>query len=315
MGSTVLLRPSYDQQDGKGQVETDDTVSMHDDDDDYTNIQLIFSNDSPPHLDYDVLSDLGKSIDETHSSQPMNNSETKSNCLSQSIGRSTTNYKEMVDDIGEFLVEGRSSSSVWRMVSQTLAHACRKVYEQTGVCRFCCRHDVIRMWSSCFASQSEESAESFDSLTKFCCLSGPINVPQNIRSNDELDTSCGALIKWLDHDRFGLDAEFVQEIIEQLPQVHICAEYIFLNKRRDRLTLKTVGSGFLQVKRKSDIHEREADSNLFRCLKRPREQINRNPTMKSCFPPGKPLSSKLPTELIGDVLQVWELLSTYHEKF
>ncbi|KAJ0095444.1 hypothetical protein Patl1_16168 [Pistacia atlantica] len=311
VGSTVLLRPSYDQQDGKGQVESDDPVGMLDDD--YTNIQLIFSNDSPPHLEYDALSDSGKNNDEACNSQPMNNSETKSNCLSQSPGRPTTNYMELVDDIGEFLVEGRSSSSVWRMVSQTLAHACRKVYGQTGVCRFCCKHDVLRMWSSCFASLSEESAESLDSLAKFCCLSGPINIPHSIRSNDELDTSCRALIKWLDQDRFGLDADFVQEIIEQLPQVHVCAEYIFLNKRRDRLTSQTVGSGFLEVKRKSDIHDKEADGNLFRCSKRPREQISRNPGMKSCFPPGKPLSSKLPTELIGDVLQSWELLWRFSE--
>ncbi|KAL5759796.1 hypothetical protein ACOSQ2_018634 [Xanthoceras sorbifolium] len=309
IGSTVLLRQSFNSHDGKCQVDTKDTVRL--DDDEYTKIQMLISDNSPPLLECNILSDLGN-VDEAHTSETKNSTQMKSNCPSHP-GRPTTSYIELDDDIGEFLVEDRSSSSVWRMVSQTLVQACHKAYEQTGVCKFCCKHDLLRMWSSCFVSVNEEATENLDSLDKFCCSSGPINIPHLIRNNDELDTSCKALVKWLDQDRFGFDVGFVQEIIEQHPRVYLCAEYVFLNKRSHQSILQTVGSGFLRVTRKGHLHEKEADSSPLRGCKRPREQVVENPVMKSCFPPGKPLSSKLPTELIGDVFQSWELLWRFSE--
>ncbi|KAK4842027.1 hypothetical protein QYF36_014509 [Acer negundo] len=309
IGSTVLLRPSFNSHNGECQVDTDDAVRL--DDDEYTNIHMLISDDSPPHLECNILSDLGNDFDEAHASETKNGLQTKSNRPS---GRPSTSYIELEDDIGEFVVEGRSSSSVWRKASEKLVHACREVYEQTGACKLCCKHDLLRMWSSsCFVSVNDDATENSDSLDKFCCLSGPIDIPHLIGNNDELDSSCKALVKWLDQDRFGLDVGFVQEIIEQHPQVNICAEYIFLNKRINKSISQTAGSGFLRVTRKGHLHEREADCSPLRGCKRPREQVVENPVMKSCFPLGKPLSSKLPTELIGDVFQSWELLWRFSE--
>lgn len=308
-GSTIFLRPSLEPHDGKSLEGIEGIVGLHDDEN--TNIQMILSDDSPPHLGNDNWSDFGIDLEQACKSQTTN--ETKSDCLSKIAGRPTSDYIVLDDDIGEFLVEGRSSTSVWRMVSQTLVHACRKIYEQTGVCKFCCKHDVFKIWSSCFVSVSEEATESSDSLSKFCCLSGPVNIPHHIRSNNELETSCKALVKWLDQDRFGLDVEFVQEIVEQLPRVRVCAEYTFLDKRRDWSTSQTVRSGFLRVKRKSNTHEKAADCHVFKGCQRIREQVLENPVMKPYFLPGKPLSSKLPIELVGDVIQSWELLWRFSE--
>lgn len=303
VGSTVLLPPNLSLEDGRCKIDSDDTVFQ--DDDECTSIHMLFSDDSPPNLEYNELSNFRDNFDEAPLSEPYKSLEIRSNYSSLN-GRSPTTHKEPEDHIGEFLVEARSSSSVWGMVSRTLVHACRKAYEQTGVCKFSCKHEQLRRWSSCFVSVNEEAAEDLDSLEKFCSMSGPVNIPHMIRNDDELNTSCKALLKWLERDRFGLDVDFVQEIIERHPHINLCKEYTFLNKRSEKTISKTVGSGFLRVVRKGHLHEKGADISTLKGCQRPTEHVVKNPMMKTyCFP-GKPLSSKLPTELIGDVLQVLE---------
>ncbi|GAV78749.1 Bromodomain domain-containing protein/PHD domain-containing protein/MBD domain-containing protein/FYRC domain-containing protein [Cephalotus follicularis] len=305
MGSTVLSRRRSGPHDRRSKLESDDTFGSNDDE--VSNIQMILSDQSPPHLEDDFLSGSGYNLDVVCSSKFMSSSLKDSICLLQSSAKIAPNILELADDVGEFLVEDRSSCLVWRKVAQTFAHVCGEVYKQTSVCRFYCKHDSCGMWSSASVPESVEASKSSDSLAKFCYLSVPITIQNFIRSKDELDTSSEVLVKWLDQDRFGLDIDFVQEIIEKLPEVHACADYSLLDKRSDKSTLQSVGSGFLLAKRKSDLHcEREADR-MFKGYKRPRKQGFENSLTKDC-PPGKPLSSKLPTDLIGEVLQSWELL-------
>lgn len=308
IGATVLSRSSFSTNNNK----TDTTSDMDDHED--IDVQMIFSDSSPPQLDFNTLYGVGTALDDVSNFQPICGLQTDSTCISQNLRKSPTNNGRMGDDIGEFFVEGRSSSSVWKMVSQNLVRACHEVYEQTGVCKFCCSHDQYGCWSSCLVLENVEAIESTDSLSKFCHMSGPFNVPRDIQSPDELTTSCEALVKWLDQDRFGLDAEFVQEIIEQLPGACACSDYKFLNKRSDNSKLLTFGGGFLLAKRKSDAQgEKEPDS-MFGGCKKPRKQVIENPLLKDFFPPGKPLSSNLPTDLIGDVLQVWDIVTIKYHK-
>ena len=303
--STVLSMPNFTQNDVKNKVGSDNSASFGMDDDDDSSIQMIFSENDPPNLDYDVLSCSQNGLNEDCDVQTKSSSQTESNCrLLQSSGKLVLSNLRVEDNIGEFLVEASSSSSAWSKVSQTVVHACCEAYKQTGVLQFCCKHDLDQIWTP-YATLNADAAASIGSLAKFCNFCGPINIPCCIQNDSVLDTSCDALIKWLDQDRFGLDVEFVQEIIEHLPGVHACSEYEFLNRRTHNSTPQTFRSGFLLAKRKSEVQGGEKAGNLFKC-KRPRKQVVESPVIRDCCPPGKPLSLTLPADLIGDVLQVWK---------
>uniref|UniRef100_F6HPN6 PHD-type domain-containing protein n=1 Tax=Vitis vinifera TaxID=29760 RepID=F6HPN6_VITVI len=310
--STVLSMPNFTQNDVKNKVGSDNSASFGMDDDDDSSIQMIFSENDPPNLDYDVLSCSQNGLNEDCDVQTKSSSQTESNCrLLQSSGKLVLSNLRVEDNIGEFLVEASSSSSAWSKVSQTVVHACCEAYKQTGVLQFCCKHDLDQIWTP-YATLNADAAASIGSLAKFCNFCGPINIPCCIQNDSVLDTSCDALIKWLDQDRFGLDVEFVQEIIEHLPGVHACSEYEFLNRRTHNSTPQTFRSGFLLAKRKSEVQGGEKAGNLFKC-KRPRKQVVESPVIRDCCPPGKPLSLTLPADLIGDVLQIWESLWRFSE--
>ncbi|XP_031480656.1 methyl-CpG-binding domain-containing protein 9 isoform X1 [Nymphaea colorata] len=225
-----------------------------------------------------------------------------------------------MDEIGEFFVEGRSSSSVWSMVSQTLIDACIEIFKQSGVLQFCCNHNLgdTRELSSPLPELFNAGAgESVQNLRKFCSSTGPKHIPQVIKSESDLETSCEELRKWLNQDRFGLDVEFVQELLEQSSGVQSCSDYVLLAERCSPAASKTVGSGFFLAKRKAEVHcETESTSDeLCRSLKRSRnlDSVVENETKGKAPPPGRPLSTKLPLELVGDVLQMWEFLGRFHE--
>ncbi|KAL0336156.1 UNVERIFIED_CONTAM: Methyl-CpG-binding domain-containing protein 9 [Sesamum radiatum] len=101
--------------------------------------------------------------------------------------------------------------------------------------------------------------------------------------------------------RFGLDADFVQEIIEQLPGVTACSEYKNLNDRKHNSGLQTVGSGFLLAERKTNFASGTSKRSQLKSGDQA-DTLKRDPG-----PPGKPLNSSLPSYLLGDALQVWEL--------
>ncbi|KAA8529561.1 hypothetical protein F0562_033640 [Nyssa sinensis] len=223
--------------------------------------------------------------------------------LPQRYGNIIPDNLGLGDIIGEFSVEGKSSSLVWDLVSKTLLHACHDVYKQTGALQFYCKHVADGL--------NVKAMDILDSLSKFCYLSGPTDIPHLIQSDGEFDTSCKMLEKWLQQDRFGLDVDFVQEIIEQLPEVHACSEYNFLDKRSHISSLQTVGSGYLLAKRKTELQSEIEAGGLFRSCKRPGKQAFEGSEMKDSCPLGKPVSSKLPGFLVGDVLQAWEFLCRF----
>ncbi|XP_048233129.1 methyl-CpG-binding domain-containing protein 9 isoform X2 [Ricinus communis] len=301
IGSTILFRPGF----GTDNKKSDST--SHTDNNEDIDVQMILSDHSPPHLDFKLSTDVGTSFDEISNSQPTDGLGKNLNSISRNLGKFSSANRRIGDDIGEFLVEGRSSSSVWRMVSEKLVHSCREVYKQIGICKFCCRH-AFECWSSCLIHETLEANISPDSLAKFCHLSGPFNVLHHVESNDDLANSCEALVEWLGQDRFGLDIDFVQEIIEQLPGVQSCSDYTFLDKRSNQSKLQTVQNGYLLVKRKEEAHGEKETYNMLKGCRNPKKQH-----LNDSCPPGKPLSSKLPTVLVGDVLQSWELLWRFSE--
>ncbi|OVA18545.1 Bromodomain [Macleaya cordata] len=316
-GSTVLLRQTLGRSDVEDKVESEAAIFPDMGYADETNIQMILSDPCP--LEQDLISCFGGStLSEACNYQTKDVLTPQASCLSERSGDPLPNNFGLKDEIGEFFTEGRSSSLVWGKVSEMLVGACHEAYKQSGSLQFYCTHELDSMHSSCSDFAASKNKDSVGSLAKFCSLSGPRDIPRVIRSYNELEMSCKALKNWLNQDRFGLDMEFVQEIIEQLPGCHTCSEYEFLTKRSDYSTLVIVGNGLLHAKRKSEVQgkeEEEAVDGLFkRCKKLRKQDQVQDPEMKElCHPPGKPLSLKLPAELIGDVLQVWELLWRFND--
>ncbi|KAK2990841.1 hypothetical protein RJ640_016159 [Escallonia rubra] len=303
-GSTVLSKPKVVTFDVNDEVLKDNLAVSATTDDEDTSIQMMLTEFSPPHLDSDIFSHSKKGANGDFDFQELNLLTTKSNCIPQRTGEIMSDKCGQVDAIGEFSVEGRSSASVWEMVSQTILCACDETYKQTGLLQFFCKHAVD--------SKSDPAVDTADPLSKFCHFAGPINMPDSIQSSNKLAPSCEPLVKWLKQDRFGLEVEFVQELIEQLPGVNVCQEYKFLNSRSQNSTSRTVGSGFLLATRKSGVQGDKEPNGFIRGCKRLRKQVLEDSKRNSC-PLGRPLSSKLPAYLIGDVLQAWEFSQRFSE--
>lgn len=249
--------------------------TFHDDnhDDDDVNIHMMFTEHPPPHLDDDSSSCSLKIA----------------NCLTTKPSVSL----QRNDLIGEFSVEERSLSSTWRKAVETLLNACRKVYSKKNALNFCCNHHVDGQYLS--------ASNDIDSLVKFCYLAGPVNrIPDKILTVDELESSCEVLGKWLEPDRFGLDMEFVQELVEQLPGVTSCSKYKSLNSRCQSSTSQTVTSGFFTDISKNGLQHEMVSNSLGKTHKRP-------------SPPGNTVTSNLPPHLIGDVLQGYEICLRFYE--
>ncbi|MQM01916.1 hypothetical protein Taro_034675 [Colocasia esculenta] len=249
--------------------------------------------------------------------QKTNNSESYLNCFAEkSSGKS---YKNLAlrDDIGEFCVQGRSSSSVWRMVSQTLSDSCLEAYKRSGNLQFCCTHAIDDRASLMPDIEDVNKCKNISSLARFCAISGPFDIPKVINCKNQLESSLKILTKWLEEDRFGLDMDFVQEIIEQLPGAPLCKQYKFLTERSYYPTSVTVGSGFLSAKGQNmEQHiEEQILSSFYGGSKNARVQelIEEPHSAKDTTPPGRPLSCRLPIELVGDVVQIWEFLWRFYE--
>lgn len=287
VGSTILLKTKPASCKGDDIVGKDDLATFQVVDDDSISTITLLNEDTPPCLD-NCLS-TSKREEEVHNIQD-NSSNSNLEVLPQRPGNLISDAVGLNDIIGEFQVEGRSISSVWEMVSQAFLYACHEMYKQKGAIKFFCCHDVYGM--------NNENLDCVDSLSRYCYFEGLISIPPLVQSENELSMACEMLLAWLNQDWFGLDADFVQEIIEQLPGVPSCSEYKKLNDRKHNSGLQTVRSGFLQAERKTN--------NASETSKRsPLKSGDTEDTLKrDPCPPGHPLNSRLPSYLMGDALQV-----------
>ncbi|KAL5974479.1 hypothetical protein ACLOJK_031144 [Asimina triloba] len=312
-GSTVLYHPNVKKDDAKGRVGSESVgVSMNCEYyDEENDIQMLLSDHSPSQLD--VTSCLSSGLAEAfHGSfmhnlgmRTLDNLPAQFNCLPEGTNELVLNNLYLKDAIGEFQVQGRSSSSAWTLLARTFTDTCCEAFKHSGSLQFMCEHNG-----------NEEPSEPEDGIgpvARFRKSSGPIDIPNAIWSNDDLESSCEALRKWLDQDRFGLDMDFIQEIIEQLPGAQACSQYKFLKERSYYPSSQTVGNGRLLVKRRRN--EEDSSSDLCKEHKKPRKQDleEQRKAGDHLLPPGQPLSAKLPAELVGDVFEVWELLWRFYE--
>ncbi|KAK4485774.1 hypothetical protein RD792_008421 [Penstemon davidsonii] len=296
VGSTILSRKKLISKEGDDNLGKDDLSTSLVVDDESISIITLLNEDSPPCLG-NYVSTL-KNEDGVHNSEVDSSSNSDLECLPQRTGNLMCNVVGLNDIVGEFQVESRLTASVWEMVSQAFIYACHETFKQKGAIQFFCDHDIYEV--------NNERKDLIDSLSRYCYFGGP-GIPPLVQNENEFNMSCEMLLTWLNQDRFGLDADFVQEIIEQLPGVTSCLEYKNLNDRKHGSGLQTTGSGFFQVERKT--------SNAFGTFKTTQSKSSdmEDILKREPCPSGTPLSSKLPLYLMGDVLQVWELAWRFSE--
>ncbi|KAF2316132.1 hypothetical protein GH714_041399 [Hevea brasiliensis] len=259
-GSSVLCRKNSGQFAGQKSKEYNDTICHNMDYDEDGTVEMILADASPPTED-DILTCLDHSSNGTYGVQTTESLQSSSS--HSRAGNFSSCDLGLGDEIGEISAEECSSSSAWRMVSQKLIDAYSEICNRKGILKLYCKH-VNNEIGSLTCDEDKKSSVGFASLAKFCSSPGSFGMP--LEYEGEVDNLAAALSKWLDQDRFGLDTDFVQEIIEQLPGVGACPNYEFLFNRGDYSESQTVGNGLLMAKRKNG-----ADlDDLFQRSKKPR---------------------------------------------
>ncbi|THU58186.1 hypothetical protein C4D60_Mb03t11510 [Musa balbisiana] len=315
IGQTVLLYNNANKCDASERTETNSVILESDLEKDDDIIMLL---SDPSYSDLEQVSCFsGNLCGNSHgtSTQMEVDEPDGLNSHSEKFDDSSVRTSTLRDEIGDFYVEGRSSFSVWKMVSQTLVDSCREVYKQSGSLQFTCRHRN-QISSSLADNGRPRLVDHLGTLARFCSSAGPTNMPQVIQNHTEFDLSCQLVAEWLNQDRFGLDMGFVKEVIETFPESHACSGYQFLANRADFSKSMTVASGvILAVQRNGDGAEDKVPSyGLYRRQMMLKQQdfaadhqlSDRQP------PPGKPCSRRLPAELVGDVYQIWEFLWRFY---
>ncbi|WJX62098.1 hypothetical protein P8452_47130 [Trifolium repens] len=129
-------------------------------------------------------------------------------------GNSFADNMNFSDEIGEILVEERSTSSAWRVISQKLVNSCKDVCKKKGSLRFNCKHVESEMGLHKWDLRNGKSDTHFTSLDKFCGSPVSVSIPDTIYADNDLKGFYELSEKWLEQYRFGLDSEFVQELLE-----------------------------------------------------------------------------------------------------
>ncbi|XP_024180361.1 methyl-CpG-binding domain-containing protein 9 [Rosa chinensis] len=304
-GSTILYRPAL------GDFCTQSDQDSHDTYGNDGSIQMILSDPSPP-MENDVFSCLMGCSDKANDVQTTTQLHFESHSVCEKSGSRSSTDLAAGDDIGEMLVEDHSSYSAWRIMSQKIVNACSEIYKRRGSIKFCCKHVENASGLHNGVITNDNSQVNHTSLDKFCSLPASLSIPSVSQADNESGT-CDDIAKWLEQDRFGLDVDFVQELLEQLPGAQSCSQYQFLRDGSNNSTSLTVGNGHLVVKMGAGLHGKEEEV-LDRLFRRSKKAKLAEVHVKNDHPPplGKPLCSRIPPALVGDLYQVWELLWRFH---
>ncbi|KAG9130501.1 hypothetical protein Leryth_024346 [Lithospermum erythrorhizon] len=249
------------------------TTNNYDDYDEDDSVVPMLTDPCLPIVD-DVLAPIGSAFDEFHASQLSKHAHQKTKPI---VEKSESNdWLELRDEVGELFVEEPSSSLAWRSMARKFLNSCQEIVLGSSFLKLVCPHltEGIHIGYR-------------DRLLKFFSSSPCLGIPSLITKEKLNSLSC-ELLKWLEKDRFGLSEDFVQEVVEKLPDVHSSANYILLNQRDPLTSLITVKSGILNanVKGGADTYQMES----------------------RCLPLGKPICTLLSPKLLGDVFQVWQFL-------
>ncbi|WVZ77525.1 hypothetical protein U9M48_025383 [Paspalum notatum var. saurae] len=280
------------------------------------NISMLLSDFSETNQDF--LSCLSKDM-EGKESLGCSNAQTSNMTVpgvlsdSGSFSWAPTNDANMHDKIGDFMYEGTSPSSVWRMILCATMEACERMYQEHGHLILFCTHNSEKP-SSDYGSGSQHTDGPCNLLARFCSSNGP-RVPRLIEKENEVESACALVKDWLFQDRIGFDLEFVQEIVESLPKSRACSNYQFLCNRDGFNSSLTISSGTLLAVNKNNPSNGDGMpySRHGSVVSGPQDHPQPSSFSIRELPPQNPISRKLPPELAGDVFQILEFLERFAE--
>ncbi|EOA29709.1 hypothetical protein CARUB_v10012794mg [Capsella rubella] len=307
VGSTVFSCPKIDEmleQNIDKRSDRRESTQEHDDD---ANIEILLSDHCAP-LGDDILSCLRE-----------NNFSKTFSCMRSEVGSSQEDVDNILSynqdhgvDIGDIVVEEDSLSVAWKKMSQKLVDACSNVLKQKGTMEFPCKHVDGETRGINWGAMNEKDHVIL-SLSRFCCSLAPHSVICGEKDKSQIATVVDALSRWLDQNRFGLDADFVQEMIEHMPGTESCTNYRNLKSRISSSVPVTVAEGALVVKPNGwENVKEEGPGEISQKAKKPK--LNGGHGVRNPHPPpGRPMCLRLPPVLVGDFLQVSQVFWRFHE--
>ncbi|KAG6552224.1 hypothetical protein Mapa_006072 [Marchantia paleacea] len=199
------------------------------------------------------------------------------------------------DIIGEFSVEASSTAEAWKLYAEQFVERFQKASENFGPLLMMCPH---------------ETPSAVEPVTR-----------QNLDSKDLLET--------LGEDRFGLNETLVIGLIERLLNSDKCSGYKSLKQRglswrAEDPSEVTVQSPRLRIREKARKHRKASDvsvedgtgaAELADVIGKDEVDVSvlgrERPQPRPPPPSGHSLGLKLPSQYVGDVLQIWEFLSRF----
>lgn len=273
---------------------------------DYEDLSIMSMLAEPPApLENDILSCLAHNSDDYLDMQGSHDILTKKSPCKRNQSF-LSDCSPFGHDADIFSVEESSSALAWRVMSRKILNFFREIYTQTGVVKFFCKHVSDHSEPFCCDVTNEEAAEKYAPLARFYGLPIIVNIPYIIQVDMQLEVVAEELLKWLDQDRFGLDAEFVQEIIEQKQDVGNIFGYVPLKQRSSFSSFITVGNSLLEGRAvEVESEDGRCPSNDLRSSNKVNTRLSEDELSDTCsLPPGRPFGTKMPSLLLGDAIEV-----------
>ncbi|XP_075496132.1 methyl-CpG-binding domain-containing protein 9-like [Primulina tabacum] len=171
VGSAILSWTNSVPSKGNDRMGLDELATSPLVDDDDLSIITLLNERSPPCLENFVSK--SRSNDVVYNSGQNTSSNSNLECGLPWAGNSIGELGHS-SVIGEFQLEGRSTSSVWEMVSEAFMYAFHEMFKRSGAVKFFCGHDIYEM--------NNENLDNTDSLSRYSYCGAPINVPRLIQN-------------------------------------------------------------------------------------------------------------------------------------
>ncbi|KAL2609029.1 hypothetical protein R1flu_027602 [Riccia fluitans] len=201
------------------------------------------------------------------------------------------------DEIGEFTVVASSTVEAWRCYAEKFTECCGKLSDVVGSVLKACSH-------------------------KTTASAGL--VPMEVRDPENLLGKLG-------EDRFGLDQVLIKELIESLPNADRCSGYkplkerSVLGKAADLIEAPVeapVQPQRIRIREKARKQKKSIEVTVPETVAAAAEPIKVSskeevdisvsfPVSRQPPPLGQPLELRLPSQYVGDVLQIWEFLCRF----
>ncbi|CAM6010122.1 unnamed protein product [Sphagnum balticum] len=219
-----------------------------------------------------------------------------------------------LDEIGEFVVEAASPSDAWKLFVQEFMTRIRRSHTAT---KALCSHVASRIGQKQDAEVSGNASLVFDHElgNKWCQIPGGAVVEMAERSDEnKIHGETGMAV------HKGMDKNLLEEVFFKRLEARLAKSQFGINQpvvQEVTQVLQGVGNDNIdkQVNQtlegiSGEILQKNVQSELTNLAN---QEVSLRSYERSPPPTGQPLGKKLPTELVGDLLEAWEFLHRFSE--